>query len=456
MTVGLVSVRGGAVPPPPLWYPTGLDATKTFFVDKNGDPSFALGEDGAELMPTLLQADIETYLSDRASRGVNLIWMQSLENILGSSPPKNASGDLPFTGGVDFVNPNSAYWNFIDYCMQRALVYRITVMFNPMFFGLSNSQGYRNSIMTSSDSVLQTFAGFLGARYSSFPNLIWLIGGDADPNNSTGYAKLNTFATALKAADTGHLMTMEASRFTEASVLAPNGGYSSVDAHTLAYGSVQSWLDVNWIYNTEATTLSGSKRGYPQGKPCLGGEFGYELEVSNGVTMTAALLRLQDYCSVIGGCSLGQLFGNGAIWSFNVGGIQASFPWKGQLSATGSLDLQRSGKLFRSRAFQKLVPDLNDTVMTVGSSSGSVCARTSDGVTIIAYIPTSQTITIAMSKITDSGSQANCNWYNPQTGAVTNIGTFANSSTRNFTSPDSNDWVLVIDSTAANLRTPGT
>jgi hypothetical protein len=45
---------------------------------------------------------------------------------------------------------------------------------------------------------------------------------------------------------------------------------------------------------------------------------------------------------------------------------------------------------------------------------------------------------------------------NPQTGVVTAIGNIANSGTHNFTSLDSNDRVLVIDSAAANLRTPGT
>jgi hypothetical protein len=160
------------------------------------------------------------------------------------------------------------------------------------------------------------------------------------------------------------------------------------------------------------------------------------------------------------------MFGTGE-WAFNqrtnTGYTLSSPPWKAQLNSEGMQEHQIMSRLMRSREFYKLKPDLSNTVMTFGSSGGSVCAKTSDGQTVIAYIPTSQTIiptsqtiTIDMTKITDSGSEASCNWYNPRTGAVTNFGTFATSGTRNFTSPDSQDWVLVVDSNAAHLRLPGT
>jgi hypothetical protein len=39
---------------------------------------------------------------------------------------------------------------------------------------------------------------------------------------------------------------------------------------------------------------------------------------------------------------------------------------------------------------------------------------------------------------------------------VTAAGTFSNAGTLHFKSPDAGDWVLVIDSAEAKLRTPGT
>lgn len=438
--------------PPPQNFPVGLDATKTFFVDLSGNPCFALGEDASDLAVMLNSADVNLYLSDRASRGINIIWVTAIDNLVQALPPNNFNGDAPFSGS-DFTNFNPAYWSYLDQVMQKCLVRGITVLLDPVFPGTSAADGYFTTFKAASTATIGAYGTFLGNRYKGFPNLIWLLGGDSDPADATVYTNLAALAVAIKAADPGHLMTLEAARVLEAGGTAPNGGLSSVDAHIAAYGSVQSWLDFNWVYQTGPTVTTGAQRCYGQASlPCLLGEDWYELDHS----MTEQGIRLEGYGSVLGGCTLGRLFGNQQIWPFNGpggnGGVVTP-SWQSQLSSAGSVGQQLLGKLFRSR-HHLLVPDISNVVMTVPGTS--ICARDSEGKTIIAYLPTSQTITIDMSKITDAGSLASCNWYNPQTGAVTNIGTFANSSTRNFTSPDSNDWVLVIDSNAAALRTPGT
>lgn len=435
-------------------FPVGLDPTKTFLVDQNRNPCFALGEDASDLAVMLNKSDVEQYGADRTSRGVNLIWLTAIDNIVQATPPQNVNGDVPFSGS-DFTNFNEPYWAYLDYVMQRLLARGITALLMPVFVGTSAADGYFTTFKAASTATIGAYGTFFGNRYKGFPNKIYLLGGDSDPNDATVYTNINALAVAIKAADPSALMTMEAARHVEGTgALAPNGGYSSVDAHTIAYGSAQSWLDINWVYQDQASVLSGAQRCYSQGKPCLFGEDTYELD---GPTSQGQ--RAQAYYAVLGGCTLGRLMGNAAIWNFtapNSGDVAGATPWQGQLGSSGSVAQQLMGKLLRSRAWQKLVPDIAGSVMTVGASNGSACARTSDGQTIIAYLPTSQTVTIDMSKITDAGSLANCNWFNPSTGAVTNIGTFANSSTRNFTSPDSNDWVLVIDSNAAGFRTPGT
>jgi hypothetical protein len=87
-----------------------------------------------------------------------------------------------------------------------------------------------------------------------------------------------------------------------------------------------------------------------------------------------------------------------------------------------------------------------------------VAARSSDGQTIIAYLSdgNSTTKTVNMAQITSASSKAKAWWYNPQTGAATLIGTFANSGSQSFVAPDSGDWVLVLDDVSANLPAPGT
>jgi len=85
-------------------------------------------------------------------------------------------------------------------------------------------------------------------------------------------------------------------------------------------------------------------------------------------------------------------------------------------------------------------------------------ARTSDGQTIIVYIPdgNATTISVNLSQITSTTSTVHGWWFNPQTGAATDLSTFPNNSTMMFTPPDGNDWVLVLDDAGANLSAPGT
>ena len=107
-----------------------------------------------------------------------------------------------------------------------------------------------------------------------------------------------------------------------------------------------------------------------------------------------------------------------------------------------------------------MVRDINHAVITTGYGSGdivTVTSRTSDGQTIIAYIPNGNvaTLTVAMSKITSPSHTAKCWWFNPSSGVTTLSGNHINFGTENFTPPDSDDWVLVIDDAVANLPAPG-
>ena len=53
---------------------------------------------------------------------------------------------------------------------------------------------------------------FLGSRYKSYPNIVWLIGGDANiaGEGSAQYDKLNDMALRNQSADPNHLMVVEA------------------------------------------------------------------------------------------------------------------------------------------------------------------------------------------------------------------------------------------------------
>jgi hypothetical protein len=124
----------------------------------------------------------------------------------------------------------------------------------------------------------------------------------------------------------------------------------------------------------------------------------------------------------------------------------------------GSKSMDYLQRFFRSRSWQTLIPDFENRLITSGygtwgSKDHVSGARTSDGNTIIAYLPSKRTVTVNMSSI--RGMKAKCWWYNPSDGNATEIGVYPVSGSHNFTPQSSGDWVLVIDNDSSNLPVPG-
>lgn len=150
-------------------------------------------------------------------------------------------------------------------------------------------------------------------------------------------------------------------------------------------------------------------------------------------------------------CSIaGQQLGNNPIWKFASG-------WQVSMDGQGSMDEARLKKLVDSRAWYKLVPDIKHEVVTAGTGSGesyAAAARTSDGESIIVYIPADGApVRVNLEKT--SGKMANAWWYNPRDGEAAFIAKFPASGSRNFQKPDNQDWVLVIDNESGGCKAPG-
>ena len=433
-----------------------------------GQPVFLVG-DAPQMMPESLDsADVTTYLNDRASRGFNALWIYATDKSTQPNPPYNFYGQQPYDG-ADFTNADANYWAYVDSIVNQAGSLGMTVFLMPFFVGNSSEQPYEyySSFLATSRKTLQEFGAFLGNRYASFPNIVWVLGGDSNPSDAGVYSQLNTVGAAIAAADPNHLMTLEACEHCAAN------GYNSAQAFQAVPMAVPSWLKLNWVYPTSSDTVAACNAGYNQSSflPPLVGEDYYELENNT----TPAILRFEGYSEILSGCYLGRIFGNGAIWSFNSprgsncanGNNEcknpATYPslaWKNQLASPGIQYQTILGKLFRSREHWLMVPDTSHAVVTAGYGSGlsvTTTARSSDGQTIIAYIPNGNatTITVDLAKITSATSTVQGWWFDPQTGATSNLGIFSNNGTHDFTPPDSNDWVLVLDDASANLPAPG-
>jgi hypothetical protein len=431
-----------------------LSPDKTHLINTiTNKPVFITGEAAWSLIAQPSAADVETYLADRAARGFNAIIVNLIEHLYANHAPADFYGDAPFSG-ASFSTPNEAYFAHADQVISRAAAHGITVFLFPAYLGSASgkcnfhNEGWGTDMEKASDAVMRAWGAYVGNRYKAFPNIIYVMGCDADPRTCSPplVGKLDAVATGIKSADSVHLMA------------ADNAGFQS----SLDVWSGYSWLDISDMYGASRVSKLNAEYTRSDFLPFFQGEDLYEHEYGS----TPLSLRTRQYWSVLSGAYLGSFFGNNPIWCFNTTNSDPSTScqngrtWQSQLDSPGSVGQSWFGKLFRSREHWKLAPDIKHTVVTAGYGSGSTLtttARTGDGQTIIAYIPNgnSTTLSVDMREITSGNNQAKCWWFDPSNGSTTLIGTYANTGSRDFTPPDSGDWVLVIDAADANLAAPG-
>ena len=149
----------------------------------------------------------------------------------------------------------------------------------------------------------------------------------------------------------------------------------------------------------------------------------------------------------------GHMYGNHYTWTFAPG-------WQQNLDTPGALQLKYMKQFFGARQWWNLVPDQNHIVVTAGygtfATSGSLnsndyvtAARVPDGSLVIAYCPTSTTITVDMTQL---NGLVTARWFDPSTATFQAIegSPFANAGTQSFPTPGTNgggagDWVLVLE-----------
>jgi hypothetical protein len=424
-----------------------LDPTGKFLVNGRGEPVFVVGEDAWSLATGLDNTDLNTYLSTRASQGYNFAWVALADNTYQANPPKNYYGYSPFDG-ADFTSFDSNYWSHIDLVVSTAATYGITLGLSPAFVGNPNGgHGYLSSYQSASDATLISYGEFLGNRYKSAQNIIWVLGGDFDPKTGVR-GKLNDLLTGIRSAGDTHLATVEVCE--------------TCGVGGTPIGSIDGWkgnstpIQLNWGYAAFPVVHSNAVAQYDHSNPLplLQGEDWYELEHG----LSALQLREQGYWEVLSGCTLGRTPGNNAIWTMAQGiAYNSGVSWRSQLTSGQSIAEEYMGKLFRSREFWKMAPDTRNKVLTGGIGSGtsiSVASCTSDGRTCIVYDPIGNSQAPRINMAYFSGT-IHAWWFNPSTAETTDLGTFKNKGTYTFTPPDGNDWVLVLDLNRANLPPPG-
>jgi hypothetical protein len=273
--------------------------------------------------------------------------------------------------------------------------------------------------MANGPEKCRAWGRYVGKRYRDFDNLVWLIGGDRNPEKAR--QDVDAMVLGIKEFDSRHLFT----------------AHCHPENSAMDQFKDEGWLDLNttYTYGIVHRMLLADFNRVPA-MPFLLIESTYEGEHN----ASPVQIRRQAYWAVLCGAA-GQVMGNRPVWLFDPG-------WEVALDSAGARDMSRLHALFTSRPWYDLVPDQKHEVVVdgLGEFRGLdylAAARTRDGGTVIAYLPTSRAFTVDMTKI--AGKSVRAWWFNPRDGKWDPAGEFPASGKRQFTPPGEGDWVLVLD-----------
>jgi plasmid stabilization system protein ParE len=409
-------------------YPIQVGPDRRHVVDQSGKPFLIQGEAPWSLISGLTREEAELYLENRSQKGFNSIIVNLIEHKFRG--PVNRYGQGPFTTPGDFSTPNDKYFEHADWVIRKAAEKGIQVFLAPIYLGyIGTDEGWIEETLANGPEKSRIWGRYVGQRYRDFDNIVWLIGGDRNPEKAR--QSVDAIVAGIKEFDHRHLFTAHCHPENSAVDQYRNDGWLDLN-DTYTYGIVHKMFlaDYNRTpvmpYFLIETTYEGEHNASP------------------------VQIRRQAYWALLCGAT-GQFFGNRPIWLFDPG-------WEKALESTGSLDMARLKALFTSRHWYELVPDIKHEVVVdgLGEFNGLdylAAARTPDGGTVMAYLPSSRTFTVEMNKI--RGARAKAWWFNPRTANATMAGEFPTAGTRKFTPPAEGDWVLILDDASQKLDPPG-
>ena len=398
-------------------YPVRIAENHRHLVDRNGKPYLIQGDAPWSLIVGLTTEEAAQYLDVRKRQGFNSIIVNLIEHKFRG--PVNRYGDGPFTTPADFSTPNEKYFEHADQIIRMAGDRGMQVFLAPIYLGyIGTDEGWIEEALANGPEKCRGWGRYVGKRYRDFDNLVWLIGGDRNPEKA--HEDINAIVAGIKEFDDRHVFTAHC-----------HPENSAVDQ----YGK-DGWLELNatYTYNIVHRMLLADYNRKPV-LPFFLEESTYEGEHN----ASAVQVRRQAYWAVLCGAT-GQFMGNRPMWLFDPG-------WQEALNSTGAQDMARWGDLFGSRPWYELVPDEKHEVVVdgLGEFRGLdylAAARSNDGSLVMAYMPTARTITVDMSKM---AGPAKASWFNPRMANWVEAGRYPSTGKKPFTPPGDGDWVLLLE-----------
>ena len=432
-----------------------------FLQYEKGTPFFYTGDTAWELFHRTTREEADLYLQDRASKGFNVIQAVALSECDGIGTP-NSYGHLPL---IDY-NPaqpattegdQNDYWDHVDYVIQKANSL-------GMYVGLLPTWGrwwyYGESIFTEHNAEI--YGRWIAERYKNY-NIIWILGGDRNPEREDKQQIIRSMARGIRSVDKDNLITFH-----------PSGGRSSSE-----WFHNDTWLDFNarqtghtQRYNATTRTIDDFRR--TPTKPVIDIEPLYEdhpLEFrpdDEGHSISWDVRRA-IYWSVFNG-SCGATYGHHSIWNMYDPTIEGRdainrplMPWGEALHKPGSAQMKHLKNLMLSRPYFTRIaaPEFIITDKVHSSVPGAgryrfVATIDSLGSYAMVYAPIGRKFSVDGTLL--KAKKLIGWWYSPRTGKSKRIGKIDNEDILTFSPPydgEALDWILVLDDATKRYPKPG-
>ena len=195
-------------------FPLKVSENRRHLLDQRGTAFLYNADTPWMLFTKLTEAEAKEYIARRKEQGFNALQVQ-LTGFLGMT---NREGELPFAGTPpeqDFAKPNEKFFAHVDRVVAEAQRQGTLLAIAPAWSGCCG-EGWAGREKNAAFKPLNAngaeksreLGRWLGRRYGKFDNVMWILGGDNDPNNAR--AEIRALGLGLKDTAPQQLITFHA------------------------------------------------------------------------------------------------------------------------------------------------------------------------------------------------------------------------------------------------------
>ncbi|MEO6639188.1 MAG: glycoside hydrolase family 140 protein [Ginsengibacter sp.] len=409
---------------------------------KDRKPFFWLGDTGWELFHRLNKDEVDEYFRKRSGQGFTIVQAVALAELDGLNTP-NANGDKALIDN-DPTRPNEAYFNFVDFAVDKANDYNMNIALLPTWGDKIEKGTWGKGPEIFNTANATTYGKWIGNRYKNKTNIIWVLGGDRNPRNASDVAIWNAMAAGI----------MEGTNNKAIISFHPQPS----DSGSAKWFKDETWLSFNMFQNGHCRDNPVYEKiqlayNMQPTKPVMDAEPIYEdhpvcFNAKDLGTSSAYDVRKYAYLDLFAG-AFGHTYGCHDVWQMYSAKYEPingpHMYWNEALELPGANQMQHVRKLIESHPMLERVPD--QTLIIENNYVPAERIQATRGIDY-AFIYTSQgkpfTVHLKMIK----GATLHAYWFNPRNGKTTEFGNITNKEDKKFTPSTSGygqDWILVLD-----------